>query len=844
VNRVRRRVKRLARQLWRAWNAELRALWTRSPVRAGTVLYEAFAGNGALCNPEAIFRELLASDDLGNLRHIWVLNNFRRQHGIRSEFAGDPRVTFVRYRSMAYFRALTTTEYLINNATFPPEFSKRDAQVYLNTWHGTPLKLMGYDMPNGAADSANTLRNFVSADFLLSQNSFMTESMYAGAYKLRGAFRGQIIEEGYPRVDRQFIDAQQRSAGRAQLEAAGILVGDREIVLYAPTWKGDSFRSPKDDAQELIDVTRELQRLLGDDRYVVLLKTHQVVHRFAASTAEFRALLVPNEIPTNTVLGLSSVLVTDYSSIFFDFLATGRPIVFYTPDSMEYAISRGTYFPPGELPGPLCTDLPEVAEAIRSSVTGEDVAPGSNYAAWRQRFTSSDDGGASRRVVDVVFRGRRESQHLVSLADDSRTPVLLHLGGMRSNGITTSGLNLLAAIDYDAFDISVVFNGPQGGQSRANQLRIDPRVRQFHRTGGMNGSKLTHLRRRLGEWFARSDVHNALPGQRRMWDEEWRRCFGRAKFEHIADFSGYGPFWATLLLHGPAESHSIWLHNNMSAETHRVIRGRERLRHSLHAVFALYREFDALVSVSPSLSEVNRSSLGAEYGLDPAVFVSARNLVDESHVVNGLVEPLADMIEHAADPETGQTGLPEWAAELATDDGAVWFATVGRFSTEKNQSRLIRAFALTHRSHPETRLILVGYGPLRSALERLIVGLGLTNSVFIAGPYRNPFPILAAADCFVLSSDYEGQPMVILEAAIAGLPIVSVDFGSIRDALPEGGIHIVGQDDESLAAGMLAYLRGEVAPSRLDVDRYNLEARSEFVRAITAIRSRAASSST
>jgi glycosyltransferase involved in cell wall biosynthesis len=212
--------------------------------------------------------------------------------------------------------------------------------------------------------------------------------------------------------------------------------------------------------------------------------------------------------------------------------------------------------------------------------------------------------------------------------------------------------------------------------------------------------------------------------------------------------------------------------------------------------------------------------------------------------VNGLVEPLADMIEHAADPETGQTGLPEWAAELATDDGAVWFATVGRFSTEKNQSRLIRAFALTHRSHPETRLILVGYGPLRSALERLIVGLGLTNSVFIAGPYRNPFPILAAADCFVLSSDYEGQPMVILEAAIAGLPIVSVDFGSIRDALPEGGIHIVGQDDESLAAGMLAYLRGEVAPSRLDVDRYNLEARSEFVRAITAIRSRAASSST
>jgi CDP-glycerol glycerophosphotransferase len=370
VKRLRRRAERLLRQLWRAGNAELRALWTRSPVRPGTVLYEAFAGNGALCNPEAIFRELLASDDLGELRHVWVLNSFRRGRGIRSEFARDPRVRFVRYRSLAYFRALATTEYLINNATFPPEFSRRDNQVYLNTWHGTPLKLMGYDMPNGARDSANTLRNFVSADFLLSQNSFMTEEMYASAYKLRGAFHGVVIEEGYPRMDHQFVDKEQRLADRALLEAAGIHLGEREIVLYAPTWKGDSFSSPKDDARQLIEATRELQRQLGEDRYVVLLKTHQVVHRFARTNAAYRAFLLPNEIPTNTVLGQSSVLVTDYSSIFFDFLSTGRPVVFYTPDSTEYAETRGTYYPPDELPGPLCKELAEVATAIQSQTTG------------------------------------------------------------------------------------------------------------------------------------------------------------------------------------------------------------------------------------------------------------------------------------------------------------------------------------------------------------------------------------------------------------------------------------------------------------------------------------------
>ena len=283
MRQVRRRLRRLVRPLWVLWNTELRAVWRRLPVRPRSVLYESFAGNGALCNPEAIFRELLRSPDMADLRHVWVLNGLRRHRAFRSEFANHPGVRFVRYRSARYFRALATSEYLINNATFPPEFSKRAGQVYLNTWHGTPLKRMGYDMPTGAMESANTLRNFVCADFLLSQNHFMTHQMYETAYRLRGLFQGLIIEEGYPRVDRQFMDEEYRLTGRAQLEAAGIVLGERDIVLYAPTWKGDSFSSPDDDAREIVEAARELQRALGDDKYVVLLKTHQIIHHFAAA---------------------------------------------------------------------------------------------------------------------------------------------------------------------------------------------------------------------------------------------------------------------------------------------------------------------------------------------------------------------------------------------------------------------------------------------------------------------------------------------------------------------------------------------------------------------------------
>lgn len=834
---VRRRIELLLRRVWRMWSAELHALWRRAPVRRGTVLYESFAGNGALCNPEALFRELLDSPDMADLRHIWVLKS-RRSPAFRSEFANNPRVSFVRYKSSGYVRALATSEYLINNATFPPEFGKRRGQVYVNTWHGTPLKRMGYDMPDGAMASANTLRNFVSADFLLSQNSFMTHQIFETAYKLRGAFRGLVIEQGAPRVDRQYMADEQIGAARARLEAEGIPLGEREIVLYAPTWKGQSFAAPIDDAEEIVAAARELQRLLGDDRFIVLLKTHQIVHALAAANADYRRILVSNDIPTNTLLGITSILVTDYSSIFFDFLSTDRPIVFYAPDAADYSASRGTYFASDELPGPVFGTVEQVAETVRSS---SGVTPTAAYdsrrADWRRRFAGRDDGNASRRVIDVVFRGHSGTHGTVSLAEQPRTALLLHLGSMNSNGITTSALNLLRSIDHDAFDVSVVFTRPSNGQQRANQSRVDPRVRQFHRAGGMNGSAMTHLRRRLAEWFGRRDVHRLSAGQRRMWDDEWRRCFGAAPFEAVVDFDGYGPFWATMLLHAPGARHYIWLHNNLPAETHRIIRGRERIRHSLQAVFALYHEFDALVSVSPALNEINRNGLSVAYGVDPSAFASARNLVDGSHVLAAARVPIGQLTELGHDPESHH-GMPPWAAEMTADSSTVWFITLGRFSTEKNQSRLIRAFAQVHREHSESRLLLVGYGPVRSELERLIRHLDLESSAFLAGPYENPFPILAAADCFVLSSDYEGQPMVILEAALVGLPIVSVNFATIRDALPESAIRIVDQDDDSLAEGMLAFLRGEVPPQRLDAERYNRAATGEFVTAITTVGSR------
>ncbi len=802
-------------------------------MRPRTVLYESFAGNGALCNPEAIFRELIASPEFADLRHTWVLNKASRHTEIRKEFARNPRVRFVTYRSLRYYAALAKSAYLFNNATFPREFSKRDGQVYVNTWHGTPLKSMGYDMPRGALESANTLRNFMSADFLLSQNRFMTERMYESAYKLKGAYQGTVIEEGYPRVDRQFLSDEELGATRKRLEAAGVDLGDREIVLYAPTWKGSRFSAPDDDARELMLAVQELQEHLGTEQYVVLLKTHQSVHQYAAVLPELASVLVPNDIPTNVMLGLSSVLITDFSSIFFDFLATQRPIIFYRPDADEYEESRGTYFGPGDVPGPVLRELALVADAILDHDGGlTSLTETTQYQSWRERFSSLDDGSVTTRVIDAVFRGQSNPERSFSIATSERIPILLFLGGMKSNGITTSALNLLASIDHERYDVSIVITRPWGAQQRANQARIDPRVRQFHRTGGMNGSKFAHLRRRLAVRLAKGHVHRDSPAQSRLWADEWVRCFGDARFDAVVDFSGYSPFWSTLFLHSPAAARSIWQHNDMAAEEHRDILGRKPMTRGLRAVFSLYSQFDRLVSVSPTLRDINAAALSERYAIPADSFVSARNLVDEDRILAGLNKDLHQMLGRRVDQDSDERVAPEWVDELVNHTVPSWFVTVGRFSTEKNQERLLRAFAKVYAKHHEARLVLIGYGPLREVLERTIDELGLQNAAFLAGSQSNPFPIIAAADCFVLSSNYEGQPMVLLEAAVVGLPIVSVRFKSVRDSLAEGEIHIVEQDDDALAEGMIAFLDGRVASANLEVTEYNHEAAAEFFAAV------------
>ncbi len=818
------KVQRLMRKLVAAGPHELKAAVRSLPVDPDLVVYESFAGNGMLCNPEAIFRALLADPGQQHLRHVWVLADLTAYASTVAEFRGDARVRFVRRGSVAYHRALATAGLLVNNATFPPVWGKRPGQTYLNTWHGTPLKAMGYDESQGGRGAVNVLRNLMMADYLLSTSAFMSEQMYEHAYRLVNIAPGEIVEVGYPRTDLQFGDERHREETRERLRSAGVRLPSHDrLVLVAPTWKGESFHTPRNDVADLADLVDDLEGRLPDG-HRVLLKVHQQVYRFASTEPRLAGRLVPNDVPTNAVLGVTDVLVTDYSSIFFDFLSTGRPVLFHTPDRQEYDGYRGSYLPVEELPGPQSSTTVELAELITSIGSGSPLDPvvthGARYEAARARFAPKDDGGATQRVIDVVVRGRREGHEVRRTRHDGRRTLMLYLGGMMSNGITSSALNLLRTIDHSVWDVSVVV-GPIDNEDRsANADAIDPRVRQFARNGGAPMSKALWMSRRR---VMRGQIDKVPPTTLAKVDEalcqDWRRVVGSARFDHVVDFSGYSPAWTFLLGHAPAGSRSVWQHNDLLADQMREVDGRRPHAANLQGVFTSYSRFDHLVSVSDALRDVNARALARWAPAEK--FVAARNSIDVQRIVSGAGDAAPEDVMGALAP------APDGQERFV-------FVAVGRLSPEKNHERLLEAFAVAQQSHPRIRLVVVGDGPLRADLTARVHRLGLDGLALFAGLQRNPWAIMAESHCFVLSSDYEGQPMVILEARTIGLPVVSTGFDSVRSALAEGEGLVVERTVPALAAGLVAAVEGQVPSVDFDPVAYNETVMYEFERAVGA----------
>jgi glycosyltransferase involved in cell wall biosynthesis len=202
---------------------------------------------------------------------------------------------------------------------------------------------------------------------------------------------------------------------------------------------------------------------------------------------------------------------------------------------------------------------------------------------------------------------------------------------------------------------------------------------------------------------------------------------------------------------------------------------------------------------------------------------------------------VAEMGLPAAKLVTVHNGIPDMVTDLvrsrgsAADEGSAVFLTIGRLATVKNQTLLLRAFALVLRARPKARLCVVGDGPEATALRTLAGELGLGDAVSLPGFRTDVRAFLAAADVFVLSSRHEGISMALLEAMQAGLPIVATRVGGVPETVVDGetGLLVASEDVEGMAEAMLRLARSADLRSEMGQRGQELQAREFSLRTMT-----------
>ncbi|MFP7153712.1 CDP-glycerol glycerophosphotransferase family protein [Weissella paramesenteroides] len=513
--------------------------YRKMPIIDNMIMYETFHGNSMTDNPFALFLEIVRQDTEKKYNHVWVLSHDPEEDIQAQRFSEMDNLYFVDLYSDEYLSAIARAKILINNTSFPPYFFRRPNQVYVNTWHGTPLKTLGKDMAGTFGQHKNLARNFIQSTHILSPNKFTGEKIIF-SHDLDGVYKGEIIEEGYPRIDlaqkttKDYLD--------------NVLMNDvqldknKKTVLYAPTWRGevDSVGNINDD---LLQKVQLMKSALPAD-YQVLLKVHPLLYKYIKTDERFENIVISDYLDINEISAFIDVLITDYSSAFIDFLATHKPIILFQYDQEEYLADRGVYIPLDQLSIPIVTsdyELKKILQTVDSLQT--------NYVEF-DKFAYTQLGDSSEKIVNHLLR--KQEVKTVNYSNDLKN-ILVWTGKLNKekveqiNSLDTSGKNILlwhpAKVSSD--------------EERYVQC-IKEDIKVFYNVGEIVYDRDDYVRYMM---IRKNTVHQELIfDAERIFKTNIDRMFGDIIFETVIDMDGNNDFWIQQMFYGlPDAYHDLYL---------------------------------------------------------------------------------------------------------------------------------------------------------------------------------------------------------------------------------------------------------------------------------------------
>ena len=369
------------------------------------IIFESFMGRTYSDNPRAIYEEMLKDDKYKDFRFIWAFKKPMEKNDIEQL----SRATIIKYNSLDYYKYYSKAKYFVSNSRIPEAIKPREGQVYIQTWHGTPLKRLGYDLTTEGGNALNSLKdmqNKYKADaerysYLLAPSKFCTEK-FTSCFNLKENNPNcNIIEEGYPRND--FLsNYTQKDIENIKNELNINNIGNKKIILYAPTWRDNQHTSGVGYTYK-VDVDFDLlQKELGNE-YIILFRAHY----FVANSFDFEKYKgfiydVSHYESINDLYVVADMLITDYSSVFFDYAILKRPIIFYMYDLKAYQEDiRGFYIDLKELPGNIVENEKDLIIEINNMKN--NFKYDERYQKFHDKFNSLEDGEATKRVLKKIM---------------------------------------------------------------------------------------------------------------------------------------------------------------------------------------------------------------------------------------------------------------------------------------------------------------------------------------------------------------------------------------------------------------------------------------------------------
>lgn len=368
-----------------------RSYYNKKDVNENQVIFESFGGKFYADSPRYLY-EYMYDNFKDDFKFVWVMNDKS------FKIPGNPKI--VKRFSLDFYKEVARSKYWVINGRQALRLNKKKNQVIVSTWHGTPLKKLGFDIENTYAKDPNTKKLYRRVgkqwDYLISPSKYVTDILRSSF-----TYEGEILEEGYPRND---ILYNADSSKINQIKKDLNLPEDKKVILYAPTWRDDEFYKTGGVEFKLQFDLDRLNESLGDE-YVLLIKTHYfIADQLDLSNYEGFTFDVSKYNDIAELYLISDILITDYSSVFFDFANLKKPILFYTYDLDRYEnVLRGFYIDIREdVPGPLLFTTDDIINTI-TNIDELNEEYSEKYEEFYNRFCYIDDGNSSKRIVKKIW---------------------------------------------------------------------------------------------------------------------------------------------------------------------------------------------------------------------------------------------------------------------------------------------------------------------------------------------------------------------------------------------------------------------------------------------------------